>query len=458
MPYASVSEVPDYVPKAKKKQWLEVWNSEYKQQQGKGKTKEESEQIAYAAANAVAGPNAKEAVMKSFSKFIPFAKVDVARREVWGIVTAEIPDKDNEVCDYAGSKPFYQAVIDEMSKATDGANYFPLRYMHQLEAVGKCIGFDFRDADREIFMGFKVVDDEAWNKVLEKVLTGFSHGGKIVEIKPDPVFEGCKRYIADPSEISLVDNPCLANAHFAMVKLDGTVELCKFARTLPPVVGAGRLEALEAEIILIKCQMMGKAKTKRVDGEDLPVSAFLIVLDPEKTATWKLPVKFSTDAKTKSHLRNALALFNQLKGVPQAKKDAAWKELLALCEKHGIDVADEKKKLAAVFSWLRKLTRTHVNQLSRTVAGGNVGLVLATVDDQLGQLSKGLYEVSRLSQVIQDLAFLVYNVAGESEWEGDESPLPGLLADNVDSILDTLLRMVEEESEEMRADLRSRVS
>jgi hypothetical protein len=42
--------------------------------------------------------------------------------------------------------------------------------------------------------------------------------------------------------------------------------------------------------------------------------------------------------------------------------------------------------------------------------------------------------------------------------EGDDSPLPGLLADNVDAILDTLLRMVEEESEEVRADLSARVS
>lgn len=29
MPYSSVSEVPDSVPKAKRKQWMEVWNSVY---------------------------------------------------------------------------------------------------------------------------------------------------------------------------------------------------------------------------------------------------------------------------------------------------------------------------------------------------------------------------------------------------------------------------------------------
>src|SRR5208282_4385828 len=213
MPYASVNEVPKYVPDDKAKQWMEVFNSVYQREIDDGKMRHEAEAKAFEIANGVAGPNAKgEKAMskpngRKLEKFIPFAKVDSTRREVWGIVTAEVPDKDDEVCDYDGSKPYYQAVIDEMGKATDGENYFPLRYMHQLEAIGKCIGFEFRDADKEIFMGFKVTSDQRWKDVEEKVLTGFSHGGSIVDIRPDPKFEGCKRYIASPSEVSLVDNP-----------------------------------------------------------------------------------------------------------------------------------------------------------------------------------------------------------------------------------------------------------
>ena len=467
MPYGSVKEVPDYVPKEKRAQWREVWNSAYDRAIKDGKSKETAESSAFAQANAVAGPNAKEAVMKSFSKFIPFAKVDAARREVWGIVTAEVPDKDDEVCDYLLSKPYYQAVIDEMGKATAGENYFPLRYMHQLEAVGKCIGFEFRDADKEIFMGFKVVDDPAWKKVEERVLTGFSHGGKIVGMHPDPKFEGCKRYVAEPSEISLVDNPCLATAHFTHIKADGTVELCKFLRVEPPVpeitfaVLSEQVELLKTQIVSLTSNAstaLAKARTKRVAGEDLPASAFLIVLDPEETETWNLPVKFSTEAKTKRHIRNGLSLFNQLKGVPQAAKDAAWKKLVALAGKYGIDVAEEKAKLAAIQAWMRKAVRIHVNRIERTVKGGNVGYALAALDNDLGRLAKGFSQVSQLSQIVEALAYLVYSTAGESEMEGDDSPLPGLLADNVDAILDTLLRMVEEESEEVRADLSARVS
>jgi len=82
-------------------------------------------------------------------------------------------------------------------------------------------------------------------------------------------------------------------------------------------------------------------KTKRVDGEDLTADCFLIASDPEDTSTWKLPWKFSTDEKTTSHLRNALARFNQLKGVSEEEKKAAWSKLVKLCKEHDIDVSEE---------------------------------------------------------------------------------------------------------------------
>ena len=328
------------------------------------------------------GPVTKEKTMRTFSKFIPFAKVDAARREVWGIVTAELPDKDNEVCDYSGSKPYYQAVIDEMGKATDGENFFPLRAMHQLVAVGKCVGFDFRDADKEVFMGFKVVDDDAWRKVEENVYTGFSHGGTVMDMKPDPDFEGCKRYIANPSEISLVDNPCLASAHFAFVKADGAVEMRKFGKividTEPSLIGE-----IQKELESIKARI----------AELLPA-------------------------------RPAPAL-----------------PALA---------GDKAKHLKSIQAYLRKAVRTRVNRLTRTVPGGNVGVMLATVDMDLGRLAKGMATVSQLAMLINEFAYLLADVTMEEEREGGGSPLPALVAADVDRMLDTLLTMVEAEAEEIR--------
>jgi Escherichia/Staphylococcus phage prohead protease len=88
-----------------------------------------------------------------------------------------------------------------------------------------------------------------------------------------------------------------------------------------------------------------KKKTKRVDGVDLTADCFAYVGDPDKTATWKLPIKFPGDEdKTKSHIRNALARFNQTKGIPADKKDAVWNKIVAAAKKYGIKVSEEDSK------------------------------------------------------------------------------------------------------------------
>ena len=82
-------------------------------------------------------------------------------------------------------------------------------------------------------------------------------------------------------------------------------------------------------------------KTLTVDGEHLTSEDFVIVGDANDTSTWKLPWRFSDADKTKSHLRDALARFNQLKGVPMDEKTAAHDKLVKLAKEHGIHVADD---------------------------------------------------------------------------------------------------------------------
>lgn len=83
-------------------------------------------------------------------------------------------------------------------------------------------------------------------------------------------------------------------------------------------------------------------KTKRVDGEDLTADCFLIVGDPDKTDTWHLPWKFSTDEKTKSHLRDALGRIDQVEGVSAEDLKKAKDKLIDLCKKYSIDVSEAK--------------------------------------------------------------------------------------------------------------------
>lgn len=77
------------------------------------------------------------------------------------------------------------------------------------------------------------------------------------------------------------------------------------------------------------------AKTKKVDGKDLNASDFAHVGDKNDPSTWKLPIH---DA---DHVRNALARFNQVKGLSADEKKAAWSKITAAAKKFGIQISEE---------------------------------------------------------------------------------------------------------------------
>lgn len=421
---------------------------------------------------------------QEFRKFVPLIKVEEQANGdlfVYGLVTAEKEDRDGEVCHYKTTVPHYKAVNEEFEKATTGAgiekSIMPLRAMHQLTAIGAGKTIDFDDAQKTIRMGFAVVDDDAKKKVRKGVYTGFSQGGKYVRKWEQ---DGKTFYTASPTEVSLVDNPCLASAHFDYVKADGTVEVRKFVET--PVVD--RVASLQKTLSLLKAETSsieasikemtagqpyidGRAsetrqapdlnkekKTKRVAGEDLTAGAFAYVGDPEKTETWKLPIRFSSDAKSKSHIRNALARFNQTQGIPSGERAKVLGRIKSAARKHGIDVSEENSKVAAIFATMRKAARKYVNRNISKLTNQDV----IFLDSELGRgLNKGMFEVSSLACAIQNIACLVYGVAAEQEWEMDEdSNTPEMLADNVEALTETLLEMVEEETRELNEELKSR--
>ncbi len=66
-----------------------------------------------------------------------------------------------------------------------------------------------------------------WKKVEAGVYTGFSIGGAYVKRYRDGAVT---RYVARPSEVSLVDNPCNPDAVFQLVKQDGSTEARRFTR------------------------------------------------------------------------------------------------------------------------------------------------------------------------------------------------------------------------------------
>ena len=173
--------------------------------------------------------------------FIPLSKADAAQRLIYGYATAELPDRSGEICDYATTKPYYEQWSADFAEASGGKSLGNLRAMHGRVAAGKISAIAFNDDEKRIEIAAKIVDDEEWRKIEEGVYTGFSQGGAYVKRWADPENPDITRYTACPSEISLVDLPCLPQATFELVKADGASEARAFAnKAVPaPVVGVG---------------------------------------------------------------------------------------------------------------------------------------------------------------------------------------------------------------------------
>jgi hypothetical protein len=165
--------------------------------------------------------------MSALDLFLPLAKVDVDRRLVTGVATAETPDRSGEIFDYASSKPYFEKWSAEAATASGGKSLGAVRAMHTPIAAGKLTDIAFDDNAKRITVVAKIVDDDEWRKVQEGVYTGFSQGGRYVKRWAD-ADSGLTRYTADPHEISLVDLPCVPDATFDVVK-DGMVERRSFA-------------------------------------------------------------------------------------------------------------------------------------------------------------------------------------------------------------------------------------
>jgi hypothetical protein len=162
--------------------------------------------------------------------FVPILKVDAATREVHGVMAEEARDKSGETFDYESSKPYVQAWSQAMEKDTNGRSVGNVRGQHGKIAAGKLVSITFDDATKTIPVVAKIVDNNEWEKVQEGVYNGFSIGGSYIKKWADG---NTIRYTAKPSEVSIVDNPCMYGAKFTMVKADGAFEYRGFAGTQP---------------------------------------------------------------------------------------------------------------------------------------------------------------------------------------------------------------------------------
>lgn len=154
--------------------------------------------------------------------FLPFRKFDEATRRVYGVASVEEPDNANEIMDYATTKPLVIAWSQRLAKASGGKNLGNVRAMHGEVAAGHVVELECDDLTKSFPVCVQITDDNEWRKCQNGTYTGFSFGGRYVKKWPDAVLTKCKRYTADPRELSLADVPCVRGALITMVKSDGT--------------------------------------------------------------------------------------------------------------------------------------------------------------------------------------------------------------------------------------------
>jgi hypothetical protein len=160
--------------------------------------------------------------------FARITKYDEATGILHGRAVQEVADRSSEIFDYATSKPYFQSWSSDVAKASDGKSVGNVRAMHGNVAAGKLTALEFNDAEKAIDVTAHIVDTNEREKCAKGVYTGFSIGGKYVNKWNDPADAKLTRYTANPSEISIVDVPCISTATFIVTKADGSNEIRKF--------------------------------------------------------------------------------------------------------------------------------------------------------------------------------------------------------------------------------------
>jgi HK97 family phage prohead protease len=131
--------------------------------------------------------------------YAPIRKVDAEERMVWGYASTEAEDDQGEVI-----------TRDALAAAlADYLKFANIREMHQMSAVG--VAEQAQVDDKGLYVGARIVDPRAWDKVRAGVYKGFSVGGRVTarDASDRTVITGLNL-----TEISLVDRPANPEAVF----------------------------------------------------------------------------------------------------------------------------------------------------------------------------------------------------------------------------------------------------
>lgn len=429
--------------------------------------------------------------MEKFRKVMPLVKVDEATHKIYGLATSEMPDKDSEICDYVTAKEEFgkwsKEFMESTSVAGQSVSLGCIRVQHDPMVVGgKTTRIDFKDDRKQVWIETEPVSDEIWKMLQGGFLTGFSISGSYLWKKKESDYT---RYGASITEVSYVDSPCNPEAHFAYVKADGSTELRKFQAKGTAHMSAAAIpnpqsssititdEQLQtvaqktADILAPKLQPPAPvAKTKSVDGEELPAANFAYVGNGDDSSTWLYPIEFTDAAKATFHILHAACFAKSSKKIPASALSKAQEAITAAAKKHNINVNDQADRIhkaiifigdktipAAVASMILK------NSAARAKSGGYSDEALKTAAGNVLQtfkaaapadFAKSMYDVHDLASVLQTMVFVQNCLHSEREYEGDSTTVPEDLAGVIKELANVFLALAGEEVAELVAAIR----
>lgn len=419
--------------------------------------------------------------------FAQITKVDEATQTVSGRAVQEVVDRTNEVFDYETSKPNFEKWSQVTKDATGGTSVGNLRAMHGKVAAGKLTEIEFHDDEKAIDIVAKVVDANEWKKVQEGVYTGFSIGGEYVKKWDDT--DGNKRYTADPSEISLVDRPCVPTATFFQVtKADGSVEQVAFkqpverGQMVDELIAKGEkvddLIKLTDEALVEKYEASKVEPVAKADDQPTELEVEVVGTDGDVIELGKVMGEHKlTVADTVQLVKTVCGKM----GVEELKKlgdslliaDPAGylvKVDLSKIEfgdtvnkKYPLSTEDQikaawsfinKDAAASIYSedeltaikanitkaWQEKIDVEGPKELDKA-AGGDL--------QKTEPLKKGLWSVVDLAGVVNGLNWVLCDTQWEAEVEGDGSQIPARLAAALKELGAILVDMTAEEIAEL---------
>lgn len=374
--------------------------------------------------------------------YLPIAKVDAERREVWGYASTEARDDQGEVVRR-------EALIAALGDYMRFAN---IREMHQLSAVG--VAREAAVDDRGLYVGARIVDDQAWQKVIEGVYKGYSIGGLVTQRDPAD-YKTITGLVLN--EISLVDRPANPEAVFDYWKAAGA-SIMPETRFNPPIqiwaCGVAEHRHL-AKAEALRCQEQGMPFARFSGADESGGSGVALIAAARSAIATAEGALEKAQSKTGGDAPYGTVEYAdpgyQLDGKKRYPVDseqhirAAWNFIHRPGNAQRYTAAQlDQIKARIVAAWKEKIDQDgppaaeDSNKAARKPAQA--------------ALTKALWDVGHVARIILDLDWLQDSLAVEAAMEGDDSPQPARLQAIMAELCGFLNALVAEETGEILDD------